>query len=38
MSALHKRIGEIIAAAANEGVNIVCMQEAWSTLQLVVVH
>ena len=31
VAALHKRIGEIIVAAASEGVNIVCMQEAWST-------
>ena len=29
-TALHKRIGEIAEAAALCGVNILCMQEAWS--------
>ncbi|PAV76974.1 hypothetical protein WR25_20886 [Diploscapter pachys] len=28
--ALHKRIGEIIDAAALVGVNVVCLQEAWT--------
>ncbi len=30
IEALHKRIGEIIHAAALCGVNVVCMQEAWT--------
>ncbi|XP_013400481.1 beta-ureidopropionase-like [Lingula anatina] len=30
IEALHQRIGDIIQAAAECGVNIVCMQEAWT--------
>lgn len=30
LEALHARIGEIITAAAAMGVNILCMQEAWT--------
>ena len=34
VSALHRRIGSIIETAARAGVNIVCLQEAWSESQL----
>jgi beta-ureidopropionase len=30
IEALHKRIGEMIETAAAMGVNIICMQEAWT--------
>ena len=30
ITALHKRIGEMVDVAAMCGVNIVCFQEAWS--------
>ena len=34
VSALHRRIGTIIETAARAGVNIVCLQEAWSESKL----
>ena len=34
VSALHRRIGSIIETAARAGVNIVCLQEAWSESEL----
>ena len=34
VSALHRRIGSIIETAARAGVNIVCLQEAWSESKL----
>ena len=30
ITALQKRIGSIIENAARSGVNIICLQEAWS--------
>ena len=33
VTALHRRIGGIIENAAKSGVNIICLQEAWSELQ-----
>lgn len=30
LEALHERVGTMIAAAGRMGVNIVCLQEAWS--------
>lgn len=28
--AIHKRVGQLIEAAAQGGANVICMQEAWS--------